>query len=1196
MGHLQIAVIVKSDEDLRNQSNREYLVVTEDGKALKFFEVEGLSINGGFEFNSFLDRIIKFLELNENLSNLMDNDKSTHSNAELNKVDLKEFHSIQPFKTSRRNPAATSYKYSLTRSQSEHINKKLSQNEGQWKTLRWIKEEDLLHQRGSWAANQKFIFDSETPFHYPKFSNSIRASLRNLAEARRTGKLVIFAGAGVSIDSGGPNWGDLIDSLKRDLDTDLHDKLEIPYEYQKERGKKEYYDKVSKALGVLGSGPNPIHNQIMALKALHVITTNYDPFFDDLIANNNYRYSVVKKDNDLPYSQYTSMYVKMHGDLLEKNIVLTKQDYEAYSQNFPLIQGFVQGIFASKLVLFVGFSMTDDNLLQIIKSVTQVLKGDSPRPYLFSPEIKIKRDNNIHSEEYAFKEIKIISFENAITEYYDQISKADDSIKLNKLSEKGKNVYRFLRVLEEYDPVSDGLEDMDVESQLVESLKRFNSLNSIPPRIFENILPFRLKRQALNEQSSNAKYGSNAPFALETLNENLLNALQAKTDDQGILEIKSEDCLKDKFEIEFHKSLNLIYNSCIHSIIRKNDTHSPSIKLKQTHKTDTCNCVLCLYDRMQLDTVLEQLEGNSSKLLCKTSFVADELLLAYGFFHTGQYVKAFYTLEEVKNRALRTNNHVIYFLASYNQKLLYSFTGWMNNRNYNEEQLEQIQERISQIDLDNIVSEALIDDVVRDTLKDIRDNKVFKDAESEIKGRHQEIIKIYKGYRKGGFFSMGSPNWYLAETSMYRLFKFYHSNLLYNVRFNYFINLTEVYVECMLASFATSNEYQQRMQSFTIFFTWFSVRYCPPKKFAKLFKDYKIKHLNFEKQNDAINQLIESFANLCESSYSETTFLNRGVFAKPKFERALSESEMFAHYTKNLFNNLLIVFIHLELSGDQIIKLSTLALNSVETSKNFRAHGDLQYFSEFFIHHIKEITPELTTRLLNFILSDNIWPDAIVPQICSAVINQQKTEAILDENFLKLILERSSKRPSHDIRLEDLIPFYPLLKTKEKEKFKVELKPGFERTENVRSAYYWGVWTPNTDVELFERFTTAVVCRAKEFPDVELSDNGLPMSINNFEVWNDLIFLSSRVYQFDLWNEKFVSELITTVNSSMFKWVFAPFTFDYSKFNVRWILAFNSEHFTKKLNKHKPLVDSIDASLTKEYNAKVAEVYYTKYR
>ena len=65
-------------------------------------------------------------------------------------------------------------------------------------------------------------------------------------KAKDQKKLTIFVGAGVSMNSGVPSWGELIKILKNgiELDDDENDYLKIPQLYYNQRGEKEYYDTV----------------------------------------------------------------------------------------------------------------------------------------------------------------------------------------------------------------------------------------------------------------------------------------------------------------------------------------------------------------------------------------------------------------------------------------------------------------------------------------------------------------------------------------------------------------------------------------------------------------------------------------------------------------------------------------------------------------------------------------------------------------------------------------------------------------------------------------------------------------------------------------------------------------------------------------------------------------------------------------
>ena len=82
------------------------------------------------------------------------------------------------------------------------------------------------------------------------------------------------------------------------------------------------------------------------------------------------------------------MIIKMHGDFLNNNIVLTENDYYDYRSNFPLINSFLMSLFATKVVLFVGFSFSDINLKFILRQVSNVLGNKMQRVYLLTDDEK----------------------------------------------------------------------------------------------------------------------------------------------------------------------------------------------------------------------------------------------------------------------------------------------------------------------------------------------------------------------------------------------------------------------------------------------------------------------------------------------------------------------------------------------------------------------------------------------------------------------------------------------------------------------------------------------------------------------------------------------------------------------------------------------------------------------------------------
>ena len=197
-----------------------------------------------------------------------------------------------------------------------------------------------------------------------QFIKNIRVLKKAIAER----KLVVFAGAGISIDSGTPSWEDLIKSLRYEISIpdNESDYLRIAQMYFNERQHKELIDKLRDVLKHKKLRYNEIHEEIFELNPEHIITTNFDDLLEQVIKAKAYPFSVIKKDSEFPYGRNTKLLVKMHGDLEEANVVIKEDDYTEYSQSHPLIESFIKGVFANKIVLFIGYSFSDINLKILI--------------------------------------------------------------------------------------------------------------------------------------------------------------------------------------------------------------------------------------------------------------------------------------------------------------------------------------------------------------------------------------------------------------------------------------------------------------------------------------------------------------------------------------------------------------------------------------------------------------------------------------------------------------------------------------------------------------------------------------------------------------------------------------------------------------------------------------------------------------
>jgi hypothetical protein len=67
----------------------------------------------------------------------------------------------------------------------------------------------------------------------------------------------------------------------------------------------------------------------------------------------------------------------MHGCVHRPgDIVITREDYIRYAERRAALAGIVQALLITKHLLFVGFSLSDDNFFQIISAVKRAVAGE----------------------------------------------------------------------------------------------------------------------------------------------------------------------------------------------------------------------------------------------------------------------------------------------------------------------------------------------------------------------------------------------------------------------------------------------------------------------------------------------------------------------------------------------------------------------------------------------------------------------------------------------------------------------------------------------------------------------------------------------------------------------------------------------------------------------------------------------------
>lgn len=204
---------------------------------------------------------------------------------------------------------------------------------------------------------------------YTKYINKIT---KELAEEN----LAVFCGAGFSVASGFVDWRALMKPIADDLGLDIdeeHDLISIAqYHFNEKGGNRNVLnqlliDEFMKDLELSNS-----HHILARLPIREYWTTNYDNLLEFALsqAGRNPDVKYTKEHLTLTKPKRDAIVYKIHGDVSHPNeAIVTKDDYENYSNKFAPYVTALSGALVSKTFLFMGFSFSDPNLEYILSRI-----------------------------------------------------------------------------------------------------------------------------------------------------------------------------------------------------------------------------------------------------------------------------------------------------------------------------------------------------------------------------------------------------------------------------------------------------------------------------------------------------------------------------------------------------------------------------------------------------------------------------------------------------------------------------------------------------------------------------------------------------------------------------------------------------------------------------------------------------------
>jgi hypothetical protein len=225
------------------------------------------------------------------------------------------------------------------------------------------------------------------------------------------GKCVPFIGAGFSMNAavrqngGMPDWSGLTQTLAHtaDVSPDIGGPA-VASAFERKFGRVQLIEAIRQALHADDVEPGPAHMAFAELPFDTIYTTNFDLLLEDSFLRARRPFRSIVGELQMPFhgGPLATTIVKMHGDLRhEEHVIVTTEDYDRYLDEYPVIATHLSAQLMTRTALFVGYSLSDPDFLNIRKVVKSRLGKFERMAYVIAfdtalEEIEKELESNLH--------------------------------------------------------------------------------------------------------------------------------------------------------------------------------------------------------------------------------------------------------------------------------------------------------------------------------------------------------------------------------------------------------------------------------------------------------------------------------------------------------------------------------------------------------------------------------------------------------------------------------------------------------------------------------------------------------------------------------------------------------------------------------------------------------------------------------
>jgi len=766
------------------------------------------------------------------------------------------------------------------------------------------------------------------------------ADFKQIYKASKANKLVIFVGAGVSMNAGIPSWYELIKQFEKELPENKNetDFLKIAQLYKLSRKHKEYIERIREILKYERVTYNELHEAIFKLNPCHIVTTNYDDLLEQCAAANNYFYYPIVKDEDLPYATVENFIIKMHGDLLVGNIVLSEEEYLNYELNFPLTENYVKSLFSTKLILFVGFSFNDYNLKIITNKVKNILGKHFQPMYLLSDNTP----DYLQARYFEDRGVKLLDISNKdVREVLNNYSNSTKDVNLT--DPKGIQLYKTLDYLSNFNPIDFEITDKNFFDQLVLKYEAtFPELNFVGSDAIVQLF----------EKNSDLVIDTyRSPFTLGINNVKIrpfLKRIYNVIENGHLIKLNKSTCKKVLSIFKRNLIFSITYIDINENKYGKREVINLSPFFENT--TETIDLFYTL-DFVNLKNGIDKLQNPTVK-----EVTINDLELPYLLYKLGKNLEAYTYYKNIANRFWKQKKYILYFISMYNMKKMYGLI----HRDFtiDNKTKKEILDEIESIKLDYIlrrlpIYNAKTEEILRSILANSFTLKKSIPI-ADLKKSSQESKKLNES--ENGFSWNNNPIILLSE--IVNIYTFCNSNFIISEHFSEIIKIYQNAGEAFLIHHSIKANEEKGIRE--TYLDQFNVQiisiYSEPKDLIRCLNEYDIDKL---------------LLNNAAKEYLRPTLFNALNGINKKIVGTFVSNQPVISSVYSQTQNILILLASSNLENDEIIEIYK-KISETRNLEYWQLINGLEFFTYSTLNFINDISI-LETILIN-IFSEGLKP------------------------------------------------------------------------------------------------------------------------------------------------------------------------------------------------------------------------------